>query len=567
MSVVGLYVALAKSTFESDKIAYVFDSRQTNLGALSSATTEKFERALLAAKLLLLGVNPKTKSLNQATQNFFNSQSLLTAVELVDGKGQPIVTLTKREQDRDIFSGIKMPTSEGTRITSLGEHLFLITAKEHGEDSAPWFIKAIAKFPDLLPPSFDEGNILLISGEQILSSQKDVKNLTPVVVEFSKDRSDVTAVRSIDGENYLISAASIKNSDLKLLAIDSEKVALGAIGVLYRRSIVFVIFSIFLTVIIALALSTRLTRKLQELTIVAGEIGQGNFSHQLSVTSDDEVGVLGQAFRRMSDEIQKLLVLTKEKARMDAELKTARLVQNNLFPKPSWTEKNELSVAGVYRTSTECGGDWWYYFERGDELFIIIADATGHGTPAALMTSAARSLFSKIERDDSSLIGIATDWDRAVAASSGQRVFMTALLFRINSKTGSGFYLNAAHEAPIIVKNNDGQLTSEPLELASGTFLGDSKQSWTEVPFKLDPGDRMLLFTDGVWDIANNEGKKFSSVRLMKALCRLASETEDAKAFVEKIDTLIHDHSQGRDYPDDVTLVAVCRKPSKVHVV
>lgn len=87
---------------------------------------------------------------------------------------------------------------------------------------------------------------------------------------------------------------------------------------------------------------------------------------------------------------------TAEKARMESELQTAKTVQETLFPAFQNTFEN-LQIAGHYEPASECGGDWWYYYKTNNKIILCIGDATGHGAPAALITSAARSAASVTE--------------------------------------------------------------------------------------------------------------------------------------------------------------------------
>src|SRR5262249_50797605 len=153
----------------------------------------------------------------------------------------------------------------------------------------------------------------------------------------------------------------------------------------------------FGALILALLLSYTLTKNINVLTWFAKRVGQGDFSAKPDIRSRDEVGVLGRTFSQMIDEVQKLLKETAEKARMEDELKTAGVIQESLFPAKKESEEGSIKLAGFYTTSSECGGDWWNYFLSNNEFHAIIADATGHGTPAALITAAARSIYTHIQ--------------------------------------------------------------------------------------------------------------------------------------------------------------------------
>jgi sigma-B regulation protein RsbU (phosphoserine phosphatase) len=315
---------------------------------------------------------------------------------------------------------------------------------------------------------------------------------------------------------------------------------------------------------LALVMSVGLTRKLRTLTEAAGHIAQGDFSQTPQIDGRDEVGVLGKTISFMANEIQKLLQTTAEKARMESELKTARTVQESLFPSPPQFTKNKIDIAGHYMTSSECGGDWWHYFESGDDIVIVIGDATGHGVPPALVTSGARGVFSLIEQSPQmGLLDMAKYWDRAIHSTSGKKVFMTGALLRINTKTGKGRFVNASHEAPIIVKKDGDKFFCESFDPSSaGSTFGEENGQWAEDEISLQPGEHIFLFTDGLWALENDEGKTLSENRFQKSLARNVTSADTSTNLLEKIGKMTDEHRKDRHIPDDVTMVVIHFKES-----
>lgn len=512
MGLVAFYVWLAKETFESDKIAYVFETRQLQLESSSKEIFRKLERGISDANSVLIGFDQSSKQLNTMAQKLFDSQRTLLAVEVTDGvKQEPLIQIFKVDSLKEsLAQAVPMPTGMSFFATALDSSRYLIMTREKSDSSL--FIKAIVEIPEVLLTKDARGLLMLIEGNRVLATTRKFDIPENFVRELSQDRLEKTMVRKIGSENYLISALNVDNSDLKLVSFDPESLALGAIGILYRRSIVFIAFSGFLTMLLALLISTGLTQKLKALTVIAGEIGKGDFSHKPEVTSKDEVGVLQAAFLRMSDEIQKLIMATKEKTRME------------------------------------------------EELFVVVADATGHGTPAALCTAASRSLFANLERNANlTLKDIAIAWDRSIAASSGQKVFMTAFMIKLNTWTGKGSALSASHEAPLLFKPN---VDAEFLNIDRSATIGELSKNWQEVPFELAPGERFFLFTDGLWAIENAEKKTFSESRFTKKLSKVSANENGPEDFLKAIDAVIQDHRQGTTYPDDVTLVVIDRLAS-----
>jgi sigma-B regulation protein RsbU (phosphoserine phosphatase) len=564
MGLVGLYVFVAKQVFESDKIAYVFESQQAQLESLSKVIQQKVERILFDSRAILFSYDFESKNLGSSARGFFATQRSIHAIQAVSPATNEVVALLEKEPGAGAAFGSPSAGVGSSGQISLAAHgpsRFLIASPSEVGSQNRLVLRVLAEIPDLLPQVSGSRTVMLAKGEQILAASKGAEIFQELLADLSRDRATgMTGVRTLNGNRYLVSVSPLAISDLKILLIEPESIALSAVGVLYRRSLAFIAFSVFMTVILSLGLSLGLTRKLNTLTTSASRIGQGDFSAPPRIDSGDEVGVLGRAFARMSQEIQKLLIETKEKTRMEEELKTASLVQESLFPNPSTFEKNGFLATGLYSTSSECGGDWWYYFESKNALYVMVGDVTGHGTPAALITSAARSIFSGIERRSHlSLLEIAKDWEIAVTACAGGERFMTALLLQIDMTTGRGTLVNASHELPMLFRHeSEGEFINAP----SGPTLGEGRHDWTEHPVALMPGDRLLIFTDGMWAVESPEKKTFGERSFLKKLTRLSTESNTGPVFLNGVHQLLENHRKGQPLPDDVTLVLVERKIS-----
>ena len=125
-------------------------------------------------------------------------------------------------------------------------------------------------------------------------------------------------------------------------------------------------------------------------------IAEGNFETKVEIPSSDEIGALSDSFNFMSDEITRFMGEMKEKARLENEVKVAQLVQSSFFPNDDITI-GPVDISAFYQPASECGGDWWGYVEDENVLVLIIADATGHGVPAALLTATANCSINTIK--------------------------------------------------------------------------------------------------------------------------------------------------------------------------
>ena len=201
-------------------------------------------------------------------------------------------------------------------------------------------------------------------------------------------------------------------------------------------------------------MSGSLLRHLGKLTQATIEISKGQFDLTLNIKSKDEFASLGKSFENMSKEIKRLLVETQEKARMESELKTAQMVQNTLFP-PGKFKTDNLEVEGVHRSASECGGDWWFYFKHATGFYGIIADATGHGAGAALITAAAKSAINLMKvQKDLNLLKLTQALNHALYETAYGEILMTGFIFHFDLN-GNLFAINASHEPPVVINNSE----------------------------------------------------------------------------------------------------------------
>lgn len=247
-------------------------------------------------------------------------------------------------------------------------------------------------------------------------------------------------------------------------------------------------------------------------------------------------------------------------SRMEVELKTAKAVQDTLFPEPAQFTSSKVSLAGSYQPATECGGDWWFYNTIGDKIFLWIGDVTGHGVSAALVTSAARAAVSGIEANPNITPASALQiLNKAVFDASNGRKYMSFCVVAIDLKTGACTYSSAAHELPIWVrflgKDDAKGFEVSVLPTANSSYLLGQHESATfiEDTIYLKPGDGLFLYTDGVTDLTNPAGQAWGDRKVRQAILSCSRETKNAASFVYKFNELLQAHRQNAEIQDDMT--------------
>lgn len=334
---------------------------------------------------------------------------------------------------------------------------------------------------------------------------------------------------------------------------------------LIEKSALFAVLILAVAFVISLIFSRRLTAALNRLYLATDRVAKGDFNVEVSVTSQDEVGALSRSFNHMTKEITRLLAETADKARMERELETAQLVQDNFFP------KGDLSVHGYevssyFSPASECGGDWWGSLTLGRKLVLLIGDATGHGVPAALITAAAHSCAMTLERmshrvkDLELSPAFILDMLNASIFHAGQgRVKMTFFVVVLDTDTGGLEYANASHEQPFIGRiGRDNEVTMDSLSTKPDACLGESLTTrFTEHRGDLCIGDALVLYTDGLSESRNLVGDDYGDRRLTRILKTLGgrSASEVKELIVADVQAFVGNPHQ----TDDITVVVVRR--------
>jgi sigma-B regulation protein RsbU (phosphoserine phosphatase) len=195
--------------------------------------------------------------------------------------------------------------------------------------------------------------------------------------------------------------------------------------------------------------------------------------------------------------------------------------------------------------------------EPSPGLGIVIADVSDKGMPAALFMALTRSIVrASVGRAPSPADGIAHA-NRLICADSTGGMFVTLFYALLDPERGEITYVNAGHNPPLLYRRSDH---AEQGQLAELTRTGMAMGVVADSPFEqrtvqLDPGDFILLYTDGVTEATDAQGREFGTERLRRAVadqCR-----SSAANIVAALERAVHDFISSTAPFDDVTIVAI----------
>ncbi len=243
-----------------------------------------------------------------------------------------------------------------------------------------------------------------------------------------------------------------------------------------------------------------------------------------------------------------------DKRLLEHQLRIARDVQASLLPRraPAFAG---YDIAGLNLPAWDIGGDYFDYLVLADgRLGLVIADVSGKGVPAALLMATFRAALRSEVRKNRPIAEIIQDVHATLVDSIDLSRFVSTVFGTLEPGTGTFSYVNCGHNAPLLLHARGGCDVLTAHRPALGMFGGAAVAPATAM---LDPGDTLLLYTDGVIEIADAADTAFGEERLEGVLRDAASKP--AEAIVAAVVDATHAFSGRERYDDDFTLLVVKR--------
>jgi serine phosphatase RsbU (regulator of sigma subunit) len=277
----------------------------------------------------------------------------------------------------------------------------------------------------------------------------------------------------------------------------------------------------------------------------------------LTTSADDEhaerhavslaslIGLLVVSKRESSDTYARLL--RAERMTLSAE------VLWNLMP-PRTIANDEIVVSAVLEPAYEVGGDAYDYATDGASLHLSIFDAMGHDTEAGLTASVAIGCYRNTRRKGTDLLTVSETIDEAIAEQFSVQRFATGILATLDTRTGALTWINRGHHPPLVIRHGRQVATLEttpspPMGLRLGATVGPAS-------YQLEPGDRLLFYTDGIIEARSPDNELFGLERFIDFVIRREADGMPAPETLRRLIQTILDHQRGV-LQDDATVVLV----------
>ncbi|EHJ46090.1 protein serine/threonine phosphatase [Solidesulfovibrio carbinoliphilus subsp. oakridgensis] len=244
------------------------------------------------------------------------------------------------------------------------------------------------------------------------------------------------------------------------------------------------------------------------------------------------------------------------KEAIEGELRVARDIQMGIVPRifPAFPDRPEVELFAVLDSAKEVGGDFYdYYALDADRIFLVIGDVSGKGVPASLVMAVTMTLFKAYARANRSPAEVAARVNAKLAEGNDTGLFVTAFCAVLDVRTGSLRYANAGHNPPVVLRASG---ESGFLPRQGGLVLGAMPEyAYRTGSLTLDPGDTLVLYTDGVTEAMDASDTLFGEARLLAAC--LPERRRAPKIVVEAVIAAVRAFAGTAPQSDDITLLAV----------
>ena len=309
-------------------------------------------------------------------------------------------------------------------------------------------------------------------------------------------------------------------------------------------------------------LARRLTAAVNSLYEGTRRVTTGDFSHRIPVRANDQLGELAASFNQMTGNLERLLVVEKEKERLQTEVEIAREVQGQLYPKKA------PPLCGL-KLSVQCdparmvSGDYYDYQELGGKrLAFAIGDVAGKGISAALLMAtlqaALRAQMTQYQpvletdcnhRPEIDVSQLVSALNKQLFANTSPEKYATFFFALFDELSRTLTYTNAGHLSPLLFRNG----TVTPLD-SNGVVVGAFAFSkYDESCVTLNPGDLLVCYTDGITEPENAYGEEFGEDRLIDLVRRHAHR--DDNEIIQIVLDSVRSWTGRPELHDDMTLL------------
>ena len=390
----------------------------------------------------------------------------------------------------------------------------------------------------------------------------------------SDGKDEVWSIQNTKDYGWLCtSGVPIQNDSGETVAfvlsdISLHNVAHGMRGFFWSYFVAIIGVVIIVGILMAKHMKKKLATPINQISVAAQNYvedrrrGVKDVAHfaSLDIRTGDEIEnlslIMDDMERELAEYEENLMRITAEKQRISTELSLATRIQADMLPNiyPAFPERPDFDIYASMDPAKEVGGDFYDFFLVDDDhLCIVMADVSGKGVPAALFMMASKIIIASNAKLGKSPAQILTDTNAAICSNNREEMFITVWLGILELSRGRLTAANAGHEYPVIRKP-DGVF--ELIKDRHGFVIGGMNGiRYKEYELQLERGSRLFLYTDGVPEATDAQGRLFGTERMIDALNRDADASP--KDILKQVRSAVDDFVEDAEQFDDLTMLCL----------
>lgn len=356
------------------------------------------------------------------------------------------------------------------------------------------------------------------------------------------------------GERYLGNFALSQYLSWGVVVVDKYSQAYAMVDQAKRDIIKWIGIALLLCVAFSIFFARSFSSAIRYMTNIAKKIGGGEFDVSVKVKTRDELGQLGGSLQEMATSLKEAVRVREELFAIQAEVKIASRIQQSILPVGS-PDLKDLGFGARYIPMEGVAGDF-YDFQVIDNhsVGVLIADVSGHGIPAAMISTMVKVAFSQqsIHGNDASRV---LNEMNTLLSGKMEDQFLTASYVYLNLNQRKLVVADAGHCPLLIWRRKEQRMDKlKPRGMIIGFMPG------IECPIeetKLKEGDRIVMYTDGIIEAANPDGELFNENNLINLISKY--EDQEPEVFIDTVVNQLREWIGGdkKTFEDDLTMVVM----------
>jgi serine phosphatase RsbU (regulator of sigma subunit) len=344
----------------------------------------------------------------------------------------------------------------------------------------------------------------------------------------------------------------------KAVVIFSEAGIRADLNSLRAQIMIFCVLGILASAAVAFFTAKTITRPLSSLMKDIKTVAEGDLAHRTRVRSNDELGTLALAFDQMTRNLAAAELMRVDLADKEHQVSLAHEVQERLFPK-QLPQNPSLSLEAHNRLVSDLSADLFDALTLEDgRVALLVMTASGRGIPAAIVLSMARTLFRARGIEHPSPARGLQAINTLLSPDLRRGMYVSALYAIVDPSTGQGVLASAGHRVPALhfIASSGGLRRVQADGIAIGLDKGPVfERSMTETAFTLEPGDRLVLATEGAFLLQDAEGNPLGEDAFLRVVLAACRKGADVATILSTLET----RHGARPGDHDITLVMAAR--------